>query len=217
MKYITFLSVPPPVIGFRDTQTLRRTAHCCGLCSVESHCWLLLLPPIDIYDWACGWGGHTAIEPSKTDLEPQFWTGNCLKWQLASLRGELHHLRLSNHPGQNSWNHNIYVCMYVDAQVLGVRLEYFISSKGEFAAGQLGGKILEYTATSSPVFFGFLPPGRALNTFCVAKNCCIWRMYLYICICAAGLAISLLANLCDVCTQQPKCRKRRHCLAANCF
>jgi len=158
MKYITFLSVPPPVVGFRDTQTLRRTAHCCGLCSVESHCWLLLLPPIDIYDWACGWGGHTAIEPSKTDLEPQFWTGNCLKWQLASLRGELHHLRLSNHPGQNSWNHNIYVCMYVDAQVLGVRLEYFISSKGEFAAGQLVIWHFSFACVSFFVLFFFCRP-----------------------------------------------------------
>jgi len=36
------------------------------------------------------------IEPSKTDLGPQVWTGNYFKWQLASLEGELRHLRLPN-------------------------------------------------------------------------------------------------------------------------
>lgn len=46
--------------------------------------------------------------------------------------------------------------MYVAAQVLGVRLEYFISSKGEFAAGQLGGKSWNTQ----------LPPHLSFSVFC---------------------------------------------------
>jgi len=103
------------------------------------------------------------------------------------------------------------MCAYEDAEVLGVRLEYFISGRqSEFLAGQLAVGKSWHTPHLSPVC-----PPRSASVATPESFEYVLRSQNCICICSWSRGISLLANLCDVCTQ--KSRKRRHCLAANCF